>query len=84
MSVLTTHNSTITSNGSVVVKPPQPGTLYNISVTPCNMGGCNKSCEIHSERAAVVPTGGGECPWHAKLAEMIEGERLYALINDMQ
>ena len=26
----------------------QPGTAYNISVTPCNMAGCNKSCDIHS------------------------------------
>ena len=26
----------------------QPGTAYNISVTPCNMAGCNKFCDIHS------------------------------------
>ena len=66
MSVLATHNSTITSNDSVLVKPPQPGTPYNISVTPCNMAGCNRSCEIHSEQATAVPTGGGECAWCAQ------------------
>ena len=60
MSVLATHNSTITSNGSVVVESLRSGTVYNISVTPCNMAGCNKSCEIYSERAAAIPTGGGE------------------------
>ena len=60
MSIVTMHNSTITSNGSVVVESLQPDTLYNISVTPCNMAGCNKSCEIHSVQTAAVPTRGGE------------------------
>ena len=60
MSTVTMHNSTITSDGFVEVKSLQPDTDYSISVTPCNMAGCNKSCEIHSERTNAVPTGGGE------------------------
>ena len=60
MSIVTMHNSTITSDGFVEVKSLQPGTDYNISVTPCNMVGCNKSCDMYSVQTAVVPTGGGE------------------------
>ena len=60
MSVVTEHNLSSSGDGSVPVTSLQPGTVYNISVTPCNMAGCNRSCEIHSERTAAVPTGGGE------------------------
>ena len=60
MTIVTMHNSTITSNGSAVVESLRPGTLYHISVTPCNMAGCNESCEIHLVQTAAVPTGGGE------------------------
>ena len=48
MSIITAHNSTHTSDGSVNVTSLEPGTVYNISVTPCNMAGCNKSCDILS------------------------------------
>ena len=60
MTIVALHNSTITSDGFVEVKSLEPGTVYNISVTPCNMVGCNESCEIHSVQTAAVPTGGGE------------------------
>ena len=60
MSIVTMHNSTITSDGFVEIESLQPGTVYNISVTPCNMAGCNKSCDMYSMQTAVVPTGSGE------------------------
>ena len=60
MSIVTIHNSTITSDGFVEVKSLQPDTVYNISVTPCNMAGCNTSCDMYSVQTTAVPTGGGE------------------------
>ena len=48
MSVITVHNSSISGDGLIDVKSLQPGTVYNISVTPCNMAGCNEACDIHS------------------------------------
>ena len=60
MSIVTMHNSTITSDGLVDVTSLQPGTVYNISVTPCNMAGCNESCDMYSVQTTVVPTGVGE------------------------
>ena len=61
MSIVTMHNSTITSDGFLEVQSLQPGTVYNISVTPCNMAGCNTSCDMYSVQTTAVPTGGGEC-----------------------
>ena len=60
MSVVTAHNLSFSGNGSVPVTSLQPVTVYNISVTPCNMAGCNKSCDMHSVQTAAVPTGDGE------------------------
>ena len=60
LSVVTAHNWSYSGDGFVLVTSLQPGTVYNVSVTPCNTAGCNKSCEIHSEQTAAVPTGGGE------------------------
>ena len=60
MSIVTMHNSTITSDGFVEVTSLQSGTVYNIAVTPCNMAGCNKSCDMYSVQTAAVPTGGSE------------------------
>ena len=71
MSIVTTHNSTITSDGFVEVKSLQPGTVYNISVTPCNMAGCNKSCDMYSVQTNAVPTGGGEYDMQNHAAVMI-------------
>ena len=42
------HNSTLKGTGSFDVTLLQPGTVYNISVIPCNMARCNESCDIHS------------------------------------
>ena len=61
LSVVTEHNWSFSGDGSVPVPSLQPGTVYNISVTPCNMAGCNESCDIPSEQTAAVPTGGREC-----------------------
>ena len=60
MSVVTAHNSSSLGDGSVPVTSLQPGTFYNISITPCNMAGCHESCDMHSVQTAAVPTGGGE------------------------
>ena len=48
MSVVTANNWSCSGDGSVPVTSLQPGKVYNISVTPCNMAGCNESCDIHS------------------------------------
>ena len=71
MTIVTMHNSTTTSDGFVEVKSLQPGTVYNISVTPCNMAGCNESCDIHSVQTAAVPTRGGECGMQNHVAAMV-------------
>ena len=34
----------------------EPDTVYNISVIPCNMAGCNESCNVHSVQTEL----GGE------------------------
>ena len=33
---------------SIEVTSLEPDTEYNITVTPCNMAGCNESCDVHS------------------------------------
>ena len=41
------YNSTLT--GSVFeVTSLEPDSVYNITVIPCNMAGCNESCDVHS------------------------------------
>ena len=42
------HNTTLKGSTSFEVTPIQPDTVYNITVIPCNMAGCNKSCDVHS------------------------------------
>ena len=41
-------NSTLKGSTSFEVTPIQPDTVYNITVIPCNMAGCNESCDVHS------------------------------------
>ena len=53
------YNSTLRGPASFDVTPVQPGTVYNISVIPCNMAGCNESCDIYS----VQTTAAGEMGW---------------------
>ena len=50
-SIAEVYNSTLKGTASFNVTSLQPGTVYNISVTPCNMAGCNESCDIHSVQA---------------------------------
>ena len=42
------YNSTLKDTATVNVTSLQPGTVYNISVIPCNMAGCNESCDVYS------------------------------------
>ena len=42
------HRSALNGTTSFEVTSLQPDTVYNISVTPCNMAGCNESCDVHS------------------------------------
>ena len=50
-SIAELYNSTLKGSGSFNVTSLQPGTVYNISVIPCNMAGCNESCDVHSVQA---------------------------------
>ena len=42
------RNSTLKDTTSFEVTSLEPDIVYNISVTPCNMAGCNESCDVHS------------------------------------
>ena len=61
LSVVTAHNWSFSGDGSVSVTSLQPDAVYNISITLCNMAGCNKSCDMYSVQTAAIPTEGGEC-----------------------
>ena len=54
------HNSTLKVTSSFNVTLLQPGTVYNISVIPCNMAGCDESCDIHSVQTESETGKGGE------------------------
>ena len=54
------YNSTLKATASFNVTPLQPSTVYNISVIPCNMAGCNGSCDIHSVQTESDTGMGGE------------------------
>ena len=41
-------NSTLKDTTSFEVTSLEPDTVYNITVIPCNMAGCNESCDVHS------------------------------------
>ena len=51
-------NSTLKGLTSFNVASLQPGTVYNISVIPCNMAGCNESCDIHLVNTETAETAG--------------------------
>ena len=42
------YSSSLKAVASFSMTPLQPSTVYNISVIPCNMAGCNESCDIYS------------------------------------
>ena len=48
-------NSSLNGSASFEVTSLEPDTVYNITVIPCNMVGCNESCDVHS-----VQTKSGE------------------------
>ena len=51
-------NSTLKGTVSFEVTSLEPDTVYNITVTPCNMAGCNKSCDVHSVQTKSGGSGG--------------------------
>ena len=51
-------NSTLKDPALFHVAPLEPDTVYNISVIPCNMAGCNESCDIHSVQTESTETAG--------------------------
>ena len=63
---LIVYNATLKGiKASFHVAPLEPDTVYNISVIPCNMAGCNESCDIHSVQTESDETAGtrGEMDW---------------------
>ena len=42
------RNSTLKGSTSFEVTSLESDTVHNITVTPCNMAGCNESCDVHS------------------------------------
>ena len=52
------YNSTLKGLTSFNVASLEPDTVYNISVIPCNMAGCNESCNNHSVTTEPVETAG--------------------------
>ena len=52
------YNSTLKDTTSFEVTSLEPDTAYNISVIPCNMAGCNKSCDVHSVQTKSGGSGG--------------------------
>ena len=73
---ITEYNPTLNGTTSFNVTSLEPDTVYNISVIPCNMAGCNESCDIHSVKTESAETAGtpGEmaectciCAYHSLL-----------------
>ena len=67
--VITVYNSTL----SFEVTSLEPDTVYNISVIPCNMAGCNESCVVHSVQTESEMSKEGETSK--------QNAPLYALVN---
>ena len=52
------YNATLKALASFNVTSLEPAdTVYNISVIPCNMAGCNESCDAHSVQAESETAG---------------------------
>ena len=51
------------STASLEVTSLEPDTVYNITVTPCNMAGCNESCDVHSVQTESEMSIEGETVW---------------------
>ena len=67
------RNSALNGSASFEVTPIQPDTVYNITVTPCNMVGCNESCDVHSVQTESEMSTEGETSK--------QNAPLYALLN---
>ena len=50
------YHSTLKDTTSFEVTSLESDTVYNITVTPCNMAGYNESCDVHSVQTEL----GGE------------------------
>ena len=66
-------NSTLKGTESFEVTSLEPDTVYNITVTPCNMAGCNESCDVHSVQTESEMSTEGEMSK--------QNTPLYALLN---
>ena len=53
----TVYNATLKGPVSFNVTSLEPDTVYNISIIPCNMVGCNESCDIHSVQTESETAG---------------------------
>ena len=73
-SIAITYNSTLKGTTSFEVTSLEPDTVYNISVIPCNMAGCNESCDVHSS----VQTE-SEMSMEGETSK--QNARLYAMLN---
>ena len=54
------HSSAQNGTASHEVTSLEPDTVYNITVIPCNMAGCNESCDVHSVQTKSGGSGGIE------------------------
>ena len=56
------HSSTLKGSTSFEVTSLEPNTVYNITVTTCNMAGCNELCDVLSVQTESSGTSivGGE------------------------
>ena len=59
-SIIIAYKYTLKNTTSFEVTSLEPDTVYNISVIPCNMAGCNESCDVHSAQAPMASGNEGE------------------------
>ena len=52
------YNTTLKDTTSFEVTSLEPDTVYNLTVIPCNMAGCNESCDVHSVQTDSGGSGG--------------------------
>ena len=55
------YNATLKGPASLHVASLEPGTVYTISVIPCNMAGCNESCDSYSVQTKSDTARGEMC-----------------------
>ena len=70
------YNSTLKDPALFHVASLEPHAVYNISVIPCNMVGCNESCVVHSvQTESDTAAATGEMGWmqNTYIAIVIQG-----------